>query len=94
VLKNLQKRNKIESERGFKPSVDILSRITKVLLENNSTGKTNLSLQTNVNYVRVLKHLKWLEKRNLIESVVEDDKIVIILTESGRKFALTLTDIS
>jgi predicted transcriptional regulator len=66
----------------------------KVLLENNSTGKTNLSQQTNVNYVRLSKHIKWLEKRNLIKSVVEEDKIVIILTESGRKFALTLADIS
>jgi predicted transcriptional regulator len=94
VLKNLHKRNKIESVRRFKPSIDILSRIMKVLLENHSTGKTNLSQRTNVNYVRLSKHLKWLEKRNLVELVVEEDKIVIILTESGRKFALTLTDIS
>src|SRR5437867_2175519 len=93
VLKNLHKRNKIESVRGFRPSIEILSRIMKVLLENHPTGKTNLSQQTNVNYVRLSKHIKWLEKRNLVESVVEDDKIVIILTESGRKFALTLTDI-
>ena len=81
-------------DRGFKPSIDILSRIMRVLLENNSVGKTNLSQQANVNYVRLSKHLKWLEKRNLVELVIEDSKICIILTESGRKFALTLTDVS
>ena len=81
-------------DRGFKPSIDILSRIMRVLLENNSVGKTNLSQQANVNYVRLSKHLKWLEKRNLVELVVQGSKIGIILTESGRKFALTLTDVS
>ena len=94
MLKNLQKRFRSKSDRGFKPSIDILSRIMKVLLENNSVGKTNLSQKANVNYVRLSKHLKWLEKRNLVELVIEDSKIGIILTESGRKFALTLTDIS
>jgi len=93
VLKNLQKRFS-KSDRGFKPSIDILSRIMKVLLENNSVGKTNLSQQANVNYVRLSKHLQWLEKRNLVELVVQGSKIGVILTESGRKFALTLTDIS
>ncbi|TLX93119.1 MAG: hypothetical protein E6K91_09055 [Thaumarchaeota archaeon] len=93
VLKNLQKRFS-KLDRGFKPSIDILSRIMRVLLENNSVGKTNLSQQANVNYVRLSKHLKWLEKRNLVELVVQGSKIGIILTESGRKFALTLTDVS
>ena len=83
-----------KSDYEFSPSVKILSRIIKVMLEKNSVGKTNLSQQANVNYVRLSKHLKWLEKRNLVELVIEDSKICIILTESGRKFALTLTDVS
>ena len=83
-----------KSDCEFSPSVKILSRIIKVMLEKNSVGKTNLSQQANVNYVRLSKHLKWLEKRNLVELVIEDSKICIILTESGRKFALTLTDVS
>ncbi len=84
----------IEPAREFEPSIKILSRMIKVILENNSIVKTNLSQQANVNYVRLSKHLKWLEKRNLVELVVEDSKIGIMLTESGRKFALTLTGIS
>ena len=91
MVSNLTKKKNPDS---FEPSTKILSRIMKVLLENNSVGKTNLSQQTNVNYVRLSKHLKWLEKKNLIQLTVEGSKIIIILTESGRKFALTLTDIS
>jgi predicted transcriptional regulator len=72
----------------------MLPRIIKVILENNSIAKTALSQQANVNYVRLSKHLRWLEKRNLIELIIQGRSIGIILTESGRKFAVTLTNLA
>ncbi|HYL66775.1 MAG TPA: winged helix-turn-helix domain-containing protein [Nitrosopumilaceae archaeon] len=65
----------------------VLSRIMKSMTENGSEGKTQLSLDTNVNYARLAKHIVWMEKNDLVASTIEENKIKIALTASGRKFA-------
>ena len=82
-MKNKQK------ESSFKPSMKILLRIMKKLNEKGSSGKTNLSLETNLNYSRLATHIAWLEKKGLIKSAIEDGKINVDLTRNGRVFAMT-----
>jgi len=78
-------------EPDFEPSMKTLSRIMKSILENGAGGKTQLSLDTNLNYARLAKHIVWLEKKGLVESTIEDNKINVALTADGRKFASTIS---
>ena len=78
-------------EPDFEPSMKTLSRIMKSILENGAGGKTQLSLDTNLNYARLAKHIVWLEKKGLAESTIEDNKINVSLTADGRKFASTIS---
>jgi predicted transcriptional regulator len=81
-------------EPRFEPSIKILLRIVKVMTENGAEGKTQLSLDTNLNYARLAKHIVWLEKKDLAESTIEDGKINVTLTTTGREFASAISKIS
>jgi predicted transcriptional regulator len=74
-------------EPDFEPSMRTLSRIVKSMTENGAGGKTQLSVDTNLNYTRLAKHIVWLEKKGFVESTIKDYKIKIALTTSGREFA-------
>jgi predicted transcriptional regulator len=63
----------------------------KNMTENGNKGKTQLSLDANVNYARLAKHIVWMEKKGLIESRIDKSKINVRLTEKGRAFASTLS---
>jgi len=77
--------------RTFEPSIRTLSRILKVMVDSGSGGKTSLSLDANLNYARLAKHIVWLEKKGLVESTIEDKKINVGLTAKGRVFASTIS---
>jgi predicted transcriptional regulator len=64
------------------------------MTENGAKGKTQLSLHTNLNYARLAKHIVWLEKKGLVESTIEDNKVNVVLTKSGREFASMISKIS
>ena len=81
-------------EPDFDPSMKSLMRIMKFMTESGAEGKTQLSLHTNLNYARLAKHVVWLEKKGLVESTIEDNKINVALTKSGREFASTISKIS
>jgi len=80
-----------KSDCEFSPSVKILSRIIKVMLEKNSIQRTTLSLETNIQYSRLSRHLEWLERKRLIESFVEEGKIFLKLSGLGREFASSMS---
>ncbi len=71
----------------FQPNVKLLYRIVKVIMENNSLGKTALSQKANINYVILMKHLMWLDDKGLIESIINDGKVHVKFREKGREFA-------
>jgi predicted transcriptional regulator len=75
---------------SFEPSMKTLSRIMKVMVDNGSEGKTQLSLDANLNYAVLAKHIVWLEKKGLVKSIIEDCKINVVLTTNGRAFASML----
>jgi len=76
----------------FEPSMKTLSRILKVMINNGPEAKTTLSLDTNLNYSRLAKHIVWLEKKGLVESTINNSKINVCLTVKGRVFASTLSN--
>jgi predicted transcriptional regulator len=78
------KKKKLEPD--FEPSVKILLRILKTMTDNGPETKTALSLDANVNYTKLAKHIVWLEKKGLVESTIEKSKINVSLTRKGRKF--------
>jgi predicted transcriptional regulator len=80
-------------ETSFEPSMKILSRIMIVMMENGTKGKTQLSLDANLNYARLAKHIVWLEKKGLVESTIKDNKINVALTTNGREFASVISKI-
>lgn len=77
----------------FDPSMKTLMRIVKFMTENSSGGKTQLALDTKLNYARLAKHLVWMEKKGLVESTIDDNKINIALTKTGRDFAEVISKI-
>ena len=77
---------------AFEPSMKILIRIVESMIRNGAEGKTSLSLGTNLNYARLAKHIAWLEKKGLVESIIEDAKINVGLTQKGRIFASTIAE--
>ncbi len=87
-INNIIKNKKIEHD--FEPSMKILQRITETIMKKGSESKTNLSLDANLNYARLAKHIVWLEKKGLVESIIKDSRINVGLTEKGRIFASTI----
>jgi predicted transcriptional regulator len=80
------------SVRSFEPSMKTLLRIMKIITKNGSESKTQLSLDTNLNYSRLARHIVWLEKKGLVESKIEDSKINVALTEKGIIFASVFSE--
>src|SRR6185312_8812755 len=83
------KKKKLEPD--FEPSMKTLSRIFKTMEDNGPEAKTSLSLDTNLNYARLAKHIVWLEKKGLVESTIDKSKINVGLTAKGRVFASTIS---
>ena len=79
-------------EPNFEPSMKTLSRILKTMVDNGPEAKTSLSIDTNLNYTRLAKHIVWLEKKGLVESTIDKSKINVGLTAKGRVFASTLSE--
>lgn len=69
----------------------ILSRIMKVMLDKNAIQRTSLSLETNVQYSRLSRHLEWLERKKLIEPFVEEGRIFLKLNSLGKEFASSVS---
>lgn len=69
----------------------ILSRITTVLLDRNTIGRTELSQKANVNYTRLLRHIEWLQDKELVDLIVERGKVKVRLSNTGKEFAKTLS---
>ena len=78
-------------EPNFEPSIKTLSRIFKTMADNGPKVKTSLSLDTNLNYARLARHIVWLEKKGLVESTIDKSKINVGLTAKGRVFASTIS---
>jgi len=76
-----------QTRADFEPSIKTLLRILKTISENQSIGKTNLSLSTNLNYDRLSKHILWLEQKGFVRSIVSEGKIHFTLTSNGTHFA-------
>lgn len=80
--------NKEQDE--FEPSMKILPRIMKMILENNSLTRTTLAQAANLNYARLCKYIIWLEQKSFVEFVICDGKLTVHLTDNGRDLALKL----
>jgi len=91
VLQNTRNYDTVISSSDFKPNFLVLSRIIKTLSEKNRIGKTSLSLEANVNYVRLLRYLQWLENKRLVEFVIEVNGVSVVLSQLGREFASSLS---
>ncbi len=84
-MRKLREKERSELVRRFEPSIKILMRIIKIILEQNIIGRTVLSLEANINYATLVKHLEWLENKSLIELVIIEGKINVKLTEEGQQ---------
>ena len=73
--------------RNFEPSMKTLSRILKILTDNGPESKTSLSLDANLNYARLAKHIVWLEKKGFVKSTIKENIINFDLSEKGRIFS-------
>ncbi len=71
----------------FEPSMKILTRVLKVILEKNHIGKTSLSVESNINYVKLLKYLKWMKEKQLVEFIDNSGKPCVTLSQKGREFS-------
>jgi predicted transcriptional regulator len=76
-------------KKEFEPSMKTLLRIVKTLTDKGPEVKTSLSLDANLNYTRLAKHVAWLEKKGLVESTIDESTIKVGLTQKGRIFVTT-----
>ena len=67
-----------------------LSRILKSIIDNGPEARSSLSLDANIQYTRLAKHIVWLEKNGLVESTIDKSQIKVGLTKKGKEFAITL----
>ena len=74
----------------FVPSGKLLNRMLKVLLKS-TIGRTALAGKVNINYARLLQHLKWLEQKGFVNLVIKKGKVNVVLTKTGRRFAKTFS---
>ncbi len=88
------KETRINSTDDCKPSLTTLSRIFKVLSERGSLGRTSLALYSKINYVRLLRYLDWLERKNLVKLAIKNGRIVVILSSGGQDIADTFSSFS
>jgi predicted transcriptional regulator len=77
----------------FEPSIKILRRILKVILEKSYIGKTSLSVESNINYVKLLKYLEWMEGKQLVKFMDHNDKSCVTLSQKGREFSSILSSL-
>lgn len=61
------------------------------MLDKNAIQRTSLSLETNVQYSRLSRHLEWLERKKLIEPFVEEGRIFLKLNSLGKEFASSVS---
>jgi len=82
------------NKRGdkFVPSGKLLNRMLKVLLKS-TIGRTALAGEVNINYARLLQHLKWLEQKGFVNLVIKKGKVNVVLTKTGRRFAKTFSSL-
>ena len=89
-MNNVIRKKKIDSNHIFVPSMKFVSRVMKVILEKNSIGRTTLSQEANINYSTLSECIEWLEKKSLVELIIENGKVNVKLTAVGRDFASQL----
>jgi predicted transcriptional regulator len=82
------KNKKIEPD--FEPTTKTLVRILKTMVEKGADSKTILSLNAQLNYSRLAKHIVWMEAKGLVEAKIDKSVVKIGLTKKGREFASTL----
>jgi predicted transcriptional regulator len=73
---------------NFEPSGKILVRIMEILTKKGGESKTALSLDSNLNYSRLAKHIVWMEKKGFVKSEIKQSKIIVDLTTRGREFSI------
>jgi predicted transcriptional regulator len=81
-----------KNEPDFKPSTKTLERILKIMVDKGAEAKTTLSVDSNLNYQRLSRHIVWMEAKGLVESTIDESKIKVGLTGKGREFASTLSN--
>src|SRR5256885_812786 len=59
-------------KKEFEPSMKTLLRIMESISKNGADVKTSLALKTNLNYTRLAEHVVWLEKKDLVKSIISD----------------------
>lgn len=82
---DIVKNKKLES--NFDPSIKTLTGIFKIMMSNVPKYKTSLSIDVNMDYTRLAKHIVWLEIKGLIESEIKKPTINFSLTKKGKVFA-------
>ena len=80
------------NKRGdkFVPSGKLLDKVLKILLKS-TIGRTALAEKVNINYARLLQHLKWLEQKGFVKLEIKKGKVNVVLTKTGRRFAKTFS---
>lgn len=87
---DIVKNKKLES--NFEPSIKTLTGILKIMMSNAPKYQTSLSIDTNLDYTRLAKHIVWLETKGLVESEIKKPEINVSLTEKGKVFASIFLD--
>ncbi len=75
------------TNKKFKPSLEVLVRLAKILIENQSVRKTHLHIASRVKWSSFACYLTWLTENRIVQCDELDETYA--LTKNGRD-ALTL----
>ncbi len=71
--------------------LDVMFRILTVLSENSTMGITNLQMRSGINHFTCIRHLKVLERLELVTLIVNAKNKNVSITQKGRDFLKLLT---
>ncbi|MBI5146446.1 MAG: hypothetical protein HZA84_04425 [Thaumarchaeota archaeon] len=86
--------NKTGTNKKFKPSLEVLVRLARVLIENQSVLKTHLHIASRVKWSSFACYLTWLTENRIVQCNGLDETYA--LTKNGRNaftFLLKFNDI-
>ena len=78
------------NKRQILPTIKLVTNILKII-KKQSVVKTEMVELTKNNHTSITNHIRWLERKKMIKSVIKGNKIKFEITDFGKDFLKILS---